>query len=1200
MLSQRIIKRVLYTQNDLEKKNSIQSGAMDTLKNLLRQWKDAHRKLQLDTLTRKNSPVINAMLKDISIPMAAMVSACDAIIKDPHKSTVDEAVIIVSKHELTYLMKMEQIVSRLQLEAEQKLKNLKGVEWALAVTSAVILLMEFFLLFRPVMRDLIAVNKKYHEQNHELIATNEELTSTEEELRANLDFVSALKEEMSVREKQYREVVENATDMIYELGSDGRFSYVNPTLVSLSGFSEQELKQKYYWDLVASDFQGELRSYYKAQLHSRSENSYFEFPMITKSNKTIWVGQNVKMFFKDEWVEKVTVVARDITTLKEVQQRLQQSELLFRSISEQTSDVISIFNVNNEFTYVSPSIKHLLGYDQKELIGKRGIELVHPEDISSLSAPSEIGSAKNRHIVQQFRLRKKDGTYVWMEAVSNILEDEFGNVTGIQSINRDITQRKLSEDALRASEQRFKLLAENAPIGIYQTDTDGACTFVNRVWSEVAGLEREQALGDGWAQSIHPEDQAEVFSRWMQSTKANTDFDLEFRFQNPVSGIRLVKSNAVPFRPNGNYSGYIGTMTDITELREAQSKLAESEKLYRQLQENAQDLTALMDDHFRYVYVSSSAEYVFGYAITDILNVDIRHHIHPEDVSHFSLAAAKAKNDRETQHLEYRINQKDAGIIWLDSFIQPVFNTEGELTSFQITSRDVTFRKQAEAELEEAKQKAEAATKAKSQFLSMMSHEIRTPMNAIIGLTNLLLTDKPTPEQSERLRLLQYSGENLLAIINDILDLSKIEAGKIILENIDFDISTAVSNTVNLLRKKTEDKDIKLNFNWDEKLPRVVKGDQVRITQILTNLLSNAIKFTERGYVSLEVKSIKADDDSFFAEFKVTDTGIGIREDQLDNIFESFSQASSDTSRKFGGTGLGLTITKNLLSLMGSDINVSSILGVGSIFSFTLKLERGSLERGKQSKTDKIETSLAGAKILLVEDNRVNQIVASNFLKQWHVEIDFADDGTEAIGKIQSMEYHLVLMDLQMPNMDGYGATAIIRKLNGQYFQQIPIIALTADAMVEIREKVLAAGMNDFVTKPFNPVELKRTITTHLENFSSFKPFAKTKLNLEDYTMGDEELAKQLATLITKNLEELGNSLEESVKTKDAGCFRKAVHKMSTSLAIIDNAEFNEVIKRLKELLISGEPSAKGELQSTIDSFKMLEESIKHDLSNKT
>jgi signal transduction histidine kinase/ActR/RegA family two-component response regulator len=414
-----------------------------------------------------------------------------------------------------------------------------------------------------------------------------------------------------------------------------------------------------------------------------------------------------------------------------------------------------------------------------------------------------------------------------------------------------------------------------------------------------------------------------------------------------------------------------------------------------------------------------------------------------------------------------------------------VIKSNVESKNRQLQRKNEIFAKQV-INLEESRNQALLAVTTKSEFLSNMSHEIRTPLNAIIGVANILNEDNPRPDQAEHLDTLLFSSENLMVIINDILDYSKIEAGKVKFEKINFSLNRIIHGIHKTLIATAEKKNIKFKYTIQEGIPETYIGDPVRLSQIILNLAGNAIKFTEAGQVDIRISQSKVENGKATLNFAVEDTGIGIPDEKQKIIFDSFSQANSKTTRLYGGTGLGLAITRQLLEMQGSKIELMSVEGEGSTFYFQLTLPVGKAMSKKAASNRKTQSFNSHNKVLLVDDNAINVVIAKRFLNKWKLEVDVATNGQEAVDMVAQTDYGLVLMDISMPVMDGYEATKLIRNMEADKYQLLPIVALTASVFDALKYQAIEVGMNDYLSKPFKPQALYNMIEKYIitEDFS--------------------------------------------------------------------------------------------------------------------
>ena len=436
-------------------------------------------------------------------------------------------------------------------------------------------------------------------------------------------------------------------------------------------------------------------------------------------------------------------------------------------------------------------------------------------------------------------------------------------------------------------------------------------------------------------------------------------------------------------------------------------------------------------------------------------------------IKHFDSEVKGQIINKDFEVLETTFSRYDSSgnLKWWEMNVKLLKSQEGIIEGAIGSLAEVTQIKEKEYELKKA-------NKAKSKFLSTMSHEIRTPLNAVIAISNILLMDEPRDSQLDNINALKFSSRHLLNLINDILDYNKLTSGKLHFDNSPFNLRQIINGTINSFSFNAREKGIHLSTTVSSMVPDGVKGDSLRLSQVLTNLLGNSVKFTNEGHVELEVDIIEESDDKIKLRFSVHDTGIGIAQEKLKNIFERFTQAETHTTRMYGGTGLGLAITKQLLHLQNSRINVESKLGKGTTFWFDLKFDK--LIKKELIRIDpeqETQFDLKGMKLLVVDDNQMNLMVIEQFFDKWNVQYDSATNGNQAVEKVKVKAYDVVLMDLQMPVMNGYEAVAEIRKLGGGH-SNLPIIALSASVSNEVIVKVVDAGMDDYLSKPFDPIDL--------------------------------------------------------------------------------------------------------------------------------
>ena len=566
---------------------------------------------------------------------------------------------------------------------------------------------------------------------------------------------------------------------------------------------------------------------------------------------------------------------------------------------------------------------------------------------------------------------------------------------------------------------------------------------------------------------------------------------------------------------------------------------------------------------------------------------------------HIKAIIQQAIDEKISVTYENTMSPKSGEDLWIQTTLTPIFNDQGVLSKMVFVETDVT-------ELKLAKETAERALEIQEQFLANTSHEIRTPMNGIVGLVRRLKETPLTAEQERYLDIIAESSGNLLHVVNDILDISKVRAGKIVFESTEFRLTDLFDTLCITQLYRADEKNIYLKSFVDPKIPPVLLGDPVRLNQVLSNLVGNAVKFTDTGGVLFSAKKVKSQDDNIFLEFSVVDTGIGIAQDKLHYVFESFAQADSHINRRYGGTGLGLSIAKSLIEEQGGTMSIRSTPGEGTTLSFTLAFSIGdpqwngttpSYVEGIPAVVD-----LSDINVLLVEDNHINQMVALFELNKWKAKTDTVESAAEAFELLKEKQYDVILMDVSMPEMDGLAATRYIRSSMPEDKKNIPIIAMTASALAGEREKCLEAGMNDYISKPFNPVNLYCAIVKWGKGEStvaedSFEVVVEKKksdktVNLSlifERASGNFGYVKEMIELYCTEMPGYLCEIEEAFSAKQRDSMKRSAHKMISPAALFGVNELSQV---LREIEIKFQSSEEDLEQLILKSRELFERSV--------
>lgn len=855
--------------------------------------------------------------------------------------------------------------------------------------------------------------------------------------------------------KEFYNLFNSSPEIHYIAGADSNIEFINDAVTHILGYTPQQAIGRSLWEFVVSKNREQFLPLIEMAVET-GRPFEIETQTITATGETKWIGWSA-IYKGSKWYAS----GRDITYQKQLTAELEQLSLVASSMV----NGCAVSDANDNVIWINSAFTKTTGYDLLDVEGKRLRDVFVPDvnNTDSVKKYNEKIRSKKPYSVHVYATRK-DGQQVWLSVTTSVIFDKNGDVEKYIRIISDITTRKNTQQDLEI----LSFAAQKSPAGMLTRDAEGHIMWMNEAVEKITGYTLAEMKGKTFGTSlVGPDTDMSVFEGAVKSFQENRPYDIEILiYKKDRTPVWVALSNSPLFNETGGVERQVSSLIDITERKYAENEL----KLLSLVASSINSGVVINNNKGEIEWVNPAFEKITGYYLKDVqkkyLGDIIQGELTDTNIIQHARDLSKNKRSFEVDLLAYR---KDRRPMWISVINSVILNKQGEVEKYIEVIIDISAKKKVELELITAKEEALQLSRAKDMFISVMTHEIRTPLNAVIGMSHLLQQGDPEPSQKENLDILKFSAENLMLLINDVLDFTKIETGNIELEKANVDLRDLVQSITGSMQFKTREKQIELSQKIDNDIPATVVGDRTRLSQILLNLVSNAVKFTENGEVTVELRVIEQNEHEARIRFAVTDTGIGIANNKLNTIFETFKQAEADTTRKYGGTGLGLAISKRLIELHDSRINVESQPGKGSTFWFAITFKKVDKD---DNNNIKVETGL-NINVLVVDDNQINRLLINKILTKWGATIDFAENGLQAVSKVETHKnFDVVLMDIHMPEMGGLEATQIIRSKPESYFKQLPIIALTASMLTNQMGQISEAGMNDYILKPFEPKTL--------------------------------------------------------------------------------------------------------------------------------
>ncbi len=891
------------------------------------------------------------------------------------------------------------------------------------------------------------------------------------------DVTEHIQSEENIRksEQRMRSLFEQTNDAVFIIDLDGNYLETNKRAAEMFGFSHEEMQTLSVQDLSSEP--AESQSVVTKLLRGEKIPPYIRH--FLRKNKTEFPAEiNVQLVY-DKTGEPLYIqsVVRDITHRYQEQEFMRARDALLQKLSLQVPGVIFQFQLYNEgkffFPYASESLKVIFEIAREDLNQNAEVlfSRVHSQDKRMVRDSIVESYLSLTQWTLEFRIELPGKRTRWLSGTANPEKQDDGSVLWYGYIS-DITTRKQEEQKLQYLKEQFELAVDGSNDGIWDWNIRTNELFLSPRWKEMLGYTDDELKNEynSFASLIHPDDYQHVLQYINSYFKGSVNhYEIDFRMRHKNGSVRWISARGAAVRDeSGKPYRMAGSHTDITERKTAEENLQRSEEKFRSLVESLNDIIYTLDGDLRYSGVFGHWINTIGLTEETFLGKTAAEIFGKKKAAEHNRAATEALKGKVITY-EWQM-PFDREIAYYQTTLSPIYNKEGVVTGLSGAGRNITSTKRA-AELEKEMQLTRNTVEFKQKFLASMSHEIRTPLTGVLGVTELLENTSLNKTQEEYLDILKSSSENLRKIIDQVLDYSRIEAGKVRLHIHDFPVSAICSSAENLFRSMCR-KPITFHFTVDPALPDVIKADEKRITQVINNMLANAIKYTEQGSISLDIRfHSRLDAEEYFTEVSITDTGAGIEKSKYNKIFKPFSNIHSIDSANYEGAGLALSICKELVELHGGTIGFDSLPGKGSRFWFTFKTKIAEDATAAEN-TSPANLPAKPLKILVAEDKIMTQKIVKILLSNMGHSVSLANNGKEAFEQITPGKFDLVLMDIQMPVMDGITAT---RKLREKFPSGLPpIVGFSANNFEGDREKYMEDGLDEFLSKPLKKENFQR------------------------------------------------------------------------------------------------------------------------------